>query len=119
LATTSLASSYILTLPTSAPAANTLIQSDANGNLSFVATSTLGFAAASSFSGINGYDALWTSANTLGTGIILNSSTVAGINATSSSYTFNIQGTAGVAPLNVSSSTGTSLLTVLGNGNVG
>ena len=37
----------------------------------------------------------------------------------SSSYTFNVQGTGGIAPLNVASSSGSSLLTVLGNGNVG
>ena len=45
---------------------------------------------------------------------LLNNGTVAGVNATSSSYTFNIQGSAGLAPLNVASSSGTSLLTVLG-----
>jgi hypothetical protein len=70
-------------------------------------------------SGTAGYDTLWNNGNTLGTGVILNSSSVAGINATSSSYTFNLQGSLGINPFNVSSSSGTSLLTVLGNGNVG
>ena len=45
--------------------------------------------------------------------------TVAGVNASSSTVSFNVQGTGTLNPFNVSSSTGTSLLTVLPNGNVG
>ena len=85
----------------------------------WAATSTLGFAAASSFSGTNGYVARWTSGSALATGLLMDNGAVSGVNATSSGYTFNIQSSGGVAPLNVSSSSGTSLLTVLGNGNVG
>ncbi|MGD1061743.1 MAG: tail fiber domain-containing protein [Terracidiphilus sp.] len=72
--------------------------------------------------GAAGYDALWTGPSTLSTGIILNSAAatgLAGINATSSNYTFDIEGSAGIAPLNVASSSGASLLAILGNGNVG
>ncbi len=69
-------------------------------------------------SGTVGYNAIWTSSSALGNGIIIDNGTVAGINATSSSYTFNLQGSAGVNPLNVASSTGTSLFNVAHNGNV-
>jgi hypothetical protein len=85
----------------------------------WVATSTLGFASASSLSGANGYAARWTSAITLATSTLIDNGTVAGIGATSSLTSFNIQGTGTLNPFNVSSSTGTSLLTVLANGNVG
>lgn len=102
------------------PSSNQILLGNNSGGYNLVATSSLGFAAASSLSGTTGYDALWTSPTTLGTGIVLDSSSVAGINATSSSYSFNIQGSSAIAnPFNVSSSSGTSLLTVLGNGNVG
>lgn len=45
--------------------------------------------------------------------------TVAGVNATSSTVNFLVQGTGTNNPFQVNSSTGTSLLTVLANGNVG
>jgi hypothetical protein len=72
--------------------------------------------------GTAGYDALWTGPSALSAGIILDSvpaTGVAGINATSTSYTFNIQGSPGTAPFNVASSSRTSLFTILANGNVG
>jgi len=84
----------------------------------WVATSTLGLNA-SLTGGTNGYVARWTSASNLSTGKLLDDGTVAGVNATSSSYTFNVQGSAGTSPFNVASSTGSSLFTVLHNGNVG
>ena len=80
---------------------------------------TLNSANAFTGSGTNGYLARWSSASALSTGILLDSGTYAGVNATSSSYTFNIQGSSGVNPLNVASSTGTSLLTITQAGNVG
>ncbi len=88
-----------------------------DGNHKLIATTTPGGAALSG--GNNGYLARWTSASALSTGLFLDSGTYAGVNATSSSYTFNVQGSSGVNPLNIASSTGTSLFTVLGNGNVG
>jgi hypothetical protein len=64
------------------------------------------------FPGTNGYVARWTSASALTSGTVLDNGTVAGINATSSSYTFNIQGAAGLSPLNVASSSGSSMFMV-------
>jgi hypothetical protein len=85
----------------------------------WVATSTLGFASAALTTSLtNGYLSRWTG-SAFSNSVIRDNGTVAGVNATSSSYNFNIQGTAGVNPFNVASSTGTSLLTVLQNGNVG
>jgi len=79
----------------------------------WVATSTLGITGGSGVSGgTNGYVARFTAADALSTGILLDNGTVAGVNATSSSYTFNIQGSSGTSPFNISSSTGTSLVTV-------
>ncbi len=85
----------------------------------WVATSTLGIGGGSLSGGTNGFLARWTSASTLSSGLFLDNATVAGVNATSSSFTFNVQGSSGVNPFNVASSTGISLLTVLQNGNVG
>ena len=45
--------------------------------------------------------------------------TVAGVNATSSSISFNVQGTTTLDPFNVSSSSGTSIVRVIQWGNVG
>jgi hypothetical protein len=70
-------------------------------------------------SGTTGKVAIWSSPTSLTSGLLIDNGTVAGVNATSSSYTFNIQGSSNVNPLNISSSSGASLLTVLGNGNVG
>ncbi|MEK7161675.1 MAG: hypothetical protein AAB729_03225, partial [Patescibacteria group bacterium] len=85
----------------------------------WVATSTLGISGGSLSGGTTGKLAVWSSPSTLTSGLLLDNGTVAGVNATSSSYTFNVQGSSAVNPLNISSSTGTSLLTVLANGNVG
>ncbi len=52
-------------------------------------------------------------------GVIIDNGTVAGVNATSSTIGFNIQGSGTLTPFNIASSSGTSLLTVLANGNVG
>lgn len=69
----------------------------------------------SAFTGVTGtagYVTRWSDANTIATGILLDSGTRAGVNATSSSYTFNVQGTAGVNSFQVSSSSGTSILQI-------
>lgn len=67
--------------------------------------------------GIGGYVTRYTASSTITTGKLLDNGTVAGMNATSSTVTFNIQGNAGTAnPFLISSSTGTALLTVAPNG---
>ncbi len=110
----------------------TLLQVAANGSttLSSLGTGCVGVAAGSLYtttcgggsvtgSGTNGYVSRWTSASALSTGLFMDNGTVAGVNATSSTVTFNVQGSAGLDAFNIASSTGTSLLRVLHNGNVG
>ncbi|MBI5530484.1 MAG: helix-turn-helix domain-containing protein, partial [Candidatus Doudnabacteria bacterium] len=70
-------------------------------------------------SGTNGYVTRWASSTGLTTGVLLDNGTVAGVNATSSTASFLVQGTGSRNAFQVNSSTGTSLLTVLPNGNVG
>ncbi len=71
-------------------------------------------------SGTVGFDAIWNGTNSLTTGKLINNGTVLGVNASSSTVTFNLQGNAGnVDPFNVASSSGSSLLIVKANGNVG
>ena len=82
------------------------------------ATSTLGISG-SLTGGIEGKVARWTSATALSTGILLDNGTVAGINATSSTVSFNVQGSGTLNPFNVSSSSGTSILHITSAGNVG
>ena len=78
-----------------------------------------GTSAVTALQGTTGYVTRWSDANTLATGILLDNATVAGVNATSSSYTFNVQGASATDPFNIASSTGTALLTVKQTGNVG
>jgi len=86
----------------------------------WVATSTLGISGGSGVSGGTvGKVAVFTSATTLSTGDLLDNLTVSGVNATSSTVNFNIQGTTTLDPFNVSSSSGTSILRVTSGGNVG
>lgn len=78
------------------------------------------FVGATNAPGVNGKVARWTSASLLSTGVLLDDGTVAGVNATSSSYSFNVQpaATANTKPFNVASSTGTSMLFVDTKGNL-
>ena len=70
--------------------------------------------------GVNGENAYWTSPTTLAaSGDFFDNGVVSGINATSSTVTFNIQGTGSNTIFNVASSSGSSILSVLPNGNVG
>jgi filamentous hemagglutinin len=87
----------------------------------WVATSTLGLGGGASLSGgTPGYSTIWTSPTAVGVGAVIDNGSVAGINATSSTVTFNLQGSAGIsAILNVASSSGASDLYVAGSGNVG
>lgn len=78
-------------------------------------TTTCGGGALSGGSG--GKVALWSSATTLTTGLLLDG-TVAGVNATSSSVTFNLQGSSNVTPFVIASSTGATLLQVHRNGSL-
>ena len=70
-------------------------------------------------SGTNGQSAYWTSATGNFRFFTLNNGTVVGVNATSSTVNLLVQGTGSNIPFQVNTSTGTSLLTILGNGNVG
>lgn len=69
--------------------------------------------------GTNGFSAIWNTASSLTNGVMRDNGVVGGINATSSTVSFNVQGSSTLNPFNVSSSSGTSLLRVLANGNVG
>jgi hypothetical protein len=85
----------------------------------WVATSTLGLSSGAGVTGgIFGYATRWLTGTTLGTSTLLDNGSIAGINATSSTSTFNVQGTAGLNPLTVSSSTGTTLFSIVNSGNV-
>jgi hypothetical protein len=70
-------------------------------------------------SGNNGYSAIWNGTNSLTQGLIRDNGTVAGINATSSTVSFNIQQSGALDPFVISSSTSTNYLTVKANGLVG
>jgi hypothetical protein len=67
-----------------------------------------------------GKSAFWTGLATLGNGALFDNGTVAGVNATSSTISFNVQGNAGAFdPFNIASSSGTSFLRVTQAGRVG
>jgi hypothetical protein len=66
--------------------------------------------------GTNGTIPYWTSATTLGISTILGNGSVAGINATSSTVSFNVQGSGSQTPFRVASSTGSQLFAVGANG---
>jgi hypothetical protein len=83
----------------------------------WTSTSSLGIGS-SLTGGTSGFLTRWLTSTTLGTGVSIDDGTVAGVNATSSSYTFNVQGGSGVNPFNVASSTGTSMLSVNQAGNL-
>lgn len=81
-----------------------------------IATSSLGLGVSG---GINGYQARWTGPTTLSTGIELDNGTVGGVNATTSTTTFNVQGNAGTSNiLRVASSSNADALVVTSLGNV-
>ncbi|MDE2312487.1 MAG: hypothetical protein KGJ93_05400, partial [Patescibacteria group bacterium] len=102
------------------PAQGSVLQSDANGIATWVATSSLGIVGGSTNPGGSSGQVQYNNNGTFaGSAALLANNSVVGVNATSSSYTLNVQGASGVNPFNISSSTGTSLLTVLQNGNVG
>lgn len=69
--------------------------------------------------GTIGFVTRWASSTGLTIGTLRDNGTVAGVNATSSTVSFNIQQTGALNPFVISSSTSNSYLTVLANGNVG
>lgn len=94
-----------------------ILQNDGNGNLSWVADQTGGGGSLSG--GTTGFAAIWASSTAVTIGTLRDNGTVAGVNATSSTVTFNIQGTGTLNPFNVSSSTGDSIFQVGVNSRVG
>ena len=75
----------------------------------WVATSTLGISGGSGVTGgTAGKVARFTDATTLNTGILFDNGTVSGVNATSTTYTFNIKGNSGVRAFGVSTSSSAS-----------
>ncbi|HVY68237.1 MAG TPA: hypothetical protein VHA30_05075, partial [Patescibacteria group bacterium] len=109
--TTTLGTNLVLTLPTTTPSSGQALLTDASGNLYW------GSAGGGSLSGGTGdYVARWTSASTLSTGLLIDNGSVAGVNATSSSYTFNIQGSSGVNPFQIASSSGGTLFRITADG---
>lgn len=90
------------------------------GGTDWTATSSLGITGGGGLTG-GTIDrvARWLTTTTLGTGVLIDNGTVSGVNATTSAYTFNVQGGAATNPFNIASSTGASLFTILQNGNVG
>lgn len=114
--TSTLATTTISQLSLGNGIASTFLAADPTGKI-IATTSPSGGSGVTG--GTNGKVAVFTSATTLGTGDLLDNLTVSGVNATSSTVNFNIQGTGALNPFNVASSSGASLLTVLANGNVG
>lgn len=71
-------------------------------------------------SGTNGQVAYFTAANTVNSASkFLYDGTVIGVNATSSTISFNVQGTGTLDPFNIASSSGTSILQVKSNMRIG
>ncbi len=84
----------------------------------WVATTTLGISGSLS-GGLNGRVARWTSPTSLSTGILIDNGTIAGVNATTTSYTFNLQANAVTNPFQIASSSGLSFMHVDKAGYVG
>ena len=90
-----------------------------SGQLTATDWSTFNGKQAALSGGVPGKNTYWTSASALGVGALFDNGTVSGVNATSSTVSFLVQGTDILNPFNVASSSGTSELFVASNGNVG
>lgn len=91
------------------------VATDLTGKL--IATSTPG---SSLSGGVNGFLARWTSASALSTGLLRDNGTVVGVNATTSTSTFLVQGNSGTNDaFHVASSTGASMFVVKSTGQIG
>ncbi len=108
-APTNLVAGTNITLTTSTPGYITITAASGGGS-GTISTST---------QATPGKVAVWTGLATLGNGSLFDNGTVAGVNATSSTISFNVQGSTTLDPFNVSSSTGTSILRVTALGYVG
>ncbi len=75
-----------------------------------------GTSAFTAMTGTAGYVTRWTDANTLGTGKLIDNGTVVGVNATSSTASFNIQGSGALYPINIASSSGGTMFAIYPNG---
>jgi len=124
-ATSTQNASYTLTLPTTTPVANNLMMTDSSGNLSFVATTTLGLLAASSVSGSVNQAAFYNGTNTLSGSnnfLWLNTAQQLSVNSSTPTATLVVQASSSAQTLpifTVASSSNATYLTVLANGNVG
>ncbi len=98
---------------------NGMVLQSTGAATTWVSTSSLNISASLS-GGTVGKVARWLTANTLSTGLFLDNGTVAGVNATSTGITFNVQGTSGVnVPFNVATSSNSlSLFRVLVDGSI-
>ncbi len=104
--------------PSSLPLGNRILQSDSSGSLTWVSDQTGGGGSVSG--GLTGFVTTWASSTGLTYGRLIDNGTVAGVNATSSTITFNLQGSGGSNDIfDVSSSTGISVLRVSNNQRVG
>ncbi|MDE2312126.1 MAG: hypothetical protein KGJ93_03520, partial [Patescibacteria group bacterium] len=88
---------------------------DSSGNVTGTGTDC-GAGGGSLSGGTTGYAAIWASSTALTIGTLIDNGTVSGVNATSSTVNFLVQGTGSNNPFQVNSSTGTSLLSVAPNG---
>ncbi len=107
-----------LLLPTLAGGGMQCLRVDNSGNV-ITAGIDCGASGGSLAGGVKGYVATWASSTGLTVGTLIDNGTVSGVNATSSTVSFLVQGTGTLNPFQVNSSTGTSLLTVTPSGNVG
>jgi hypothetical protein len=113
-ATGTMSSDLLFTLPSTSGKSGQALLTDGAGVLYFGDAALV----ASGTQPVAGLTSRWISDHELGSGVLMDDGIVAGINATSSMYTFNIQGKAAQNPLNVASSSGDSLFSVSALGNV-
>lgn len=66
--------------------------------------------------GTVGFVGVWASSTALTTGVLRDNGTVAGVNATSSSYSFYVRGVSSLSPFAVASTSGTSMLNISNDG---
>lgn len=128
--TSTQASTPLLTISSSTGSSLLTVAANGSTTLSSLGTGCVGVSSGSLYttscgggslsgSGSIGKLAVWNGSNSLTNSILFDNGTVAGVNATSSSYIFNLQGSANIDPLNVASSSGNSLLAVTAAGRVG
>jgi hypothetical protein len=107
IASSTIASNLTFTLPGTAGSPGNTLLSDGSGGMYWGAG-----AAATLTGGTTGFVTRWTSATSVGTGLLIDDGTVSGVNATSSSYTFNVQASGATNPFNVASSSGASFFNI-------